>query len=357
MPYSPFPDRLLAWWDRHGRKTLPWQNPRDPYRVWVSEIMLQQTQVSAVVPYFEHWMERFPDLQALAQAPMDEVLSLWSGLGYYARARHLHAAARICAEEHGGRLPESAEALEKLPGIGPSTANAIVSLAFDRPAVVLDGNVKRVMARHAGIEGWPGESGVQRTLWREAELRLHAKRGADYSQAIMDLGALVCTRNSPGCEECPVAGDCVARDLGATDRIPAPRPKKDVPTRTLHMLVVRDLHGRVLLKRRPPTGIWGGLWSLPEGKTPDAAHSAIGLNGEGPKHAARGLPEVEHRLTHLNLRIWPSLITLTQDTALEWPEIQDSRDIAWFAEVDWPTLGLPKPVNELLHSLKRQDLP
>lgn len=354
MPSSPFPDRLLEWWDANGRKSLPWQNPRNPYRVWVSEIMLQQTQVSAVIPYFERWMRRFPDLPALANAPLDEVLSLWSGLGYYARARNLHAAAQSCAEHYGGHLPDSAEMLEQLPGIGPSTANAIISLAFDRPAAVLDGNVRRVLARHAGVEGWPGKSAVQRALWREAETRLPAARGADYSQAIMDLGALVCSARNPQCGACPVAEDCRARELDAQHRIPAPRPKKEVPTRILHMLVVRDESGRVLLQRRQPNGIWGGLWSLPEGPTRRAARSRIGLGEDTPGHSPRSLPDLEHRLTHLRLRIRPTLMTLSGAAALKWTEVRETPDMAWFAATDWSELGLPKPVNQLLQNLERE---
>lgn len=354
MPSSPFPDRLLEWWDANGRKSLPWQNPRDPYRVWISEIMLQQTQVAAVIPYFERWMDRFPDLPALAKAPLDDVLSLWSGLGYYARARNLHAAAQLCVEHHGGHLPDSAKMLGQLPGIGPSTANAIISLAFDRPAAVLDGNVKRILARHAGIEGWPGKSATQRVLWREAETRLPAARGADYSQAIMDLGALVCAARNPQCGACPVAEDCRARRLDAQDRIPAPRPGKEVPTRVLHMLVVRDESGRVLLQRRPPSGIWGGLWSLPEGPTRRAARSRIGLNGKNMARNPRCLPAIEHRLTHMRLRIRPALMTLSGAAALKWPEVRETSDMAWFAEADWSELGLPKPVNQLLQNLERE---
>ncbi|NNK37435.1 MAG: A/G-specific adenine glycosylase, partial [Xanthomonadales bacterium] len=210
----PFAERLLVWWDRHGRKHLPWQQPRTPYRVWVSEIMLQQTQVATVIPYFERWMARFPDIESLAEAPLDDVLSHWSGLGYYARARNLHKTARRCRDDHGGELPLETTALSALPGIGESTANAIVSQATDRPAAVLDGNVRRVLARHAAIEGWTGKASVQKALWTEAVDRLPAARGADYTQAVMDLGALVCTRSSPACVDCPVSEDCAALQRG-----------------------------------------------------------------------------------------------------------------------------------------------
>ena len=199
-----FAERLLAWWDRHGRHDRPWQHPRTPYRVWVAEIMLQQTQVSTVIPYFKRFVDRFPTLVTLAEAELDEVLSLWSGLGYYARARNLHRAAAICVREHGDELPRAREQLAGLPGIGESTANAILSQAWDVPAVVLDGNVRRVLARHDAVAGWPGQSAVQRSLWQAAERRLPRDRGADYTQAVMDLGATLCTRAHPGCRQCPV---------------------------------------------------------------------------------------------------------------------------------------------------------
>lgn len=352
MPSSPFPkhfpDRVLAWWDCHGRKDLPWQNPREAYRVWISEIMLQQTQVATVIPYFERWMARFPDVEALAEATEDEVLSLWSGLGYYARARNLHEAAKTCAELHGGALPESQAELTDLPGIGRSTANAILSLAFDRPAAVLDGNVKRLLARHAGIDGWPGDGKVQKRLWHEAEARLPAERAADYSQAMMDLGALVCTRSAPACRQCPVSEDCRALALDAIDRMPAPRPKKAVPEKTVHMVVIRDERGRVLLERRPPSGIWGGLWSLPEGASSKHALAKLGFRaGTVP---VRVLGQREHRLTHLRLQISCALLTLENcHPATE--SLNDAPARSWFGPGEWPDLGLPKPVREILEEV------
>ncbi|HET6591987.1 MAG TPA: A/G-specific adenine glycosylase, partial [Xanthomonadales bacterium] len=260
-----FADRLLAWWDVHGRHDLPWQHPRTPYRVWISEIMLQQTQVGTVIPYFERWMRDFPDLAALAAASLDDVLSHWSGLGYYARARNLHRAAIQCVREHGADLPPGAEALSALPGIGLSTANAIVSLSTDAPKPVLDGNVRRVLARHSAIAGWTGQAAVQKRLWAEAEARLPTDRGADYTQAVMDLGATLCTRSKPGCEQCPVRTDCRGLAAGKVSQLPSAKPATRVSDRTLDMLILRDERGRVLLEKRPPAGIWGGLWCLPEG--------------------------------------------------------------------------------------------
>lgn len=350
MPSSPFPDRVLAWFERHGRKDLPWQNPRDAYRVWVSEIMLQQTQVSTVIPYFERWMRRFPDIETLAAAPEDAVLSLWSGLGYYARARNMYKTAQLCTERFGGRLPDNAEELTELPGIGRSTANAILSQAFDHPAAVLDGNVKRLLARHAGIEGWPGEARVQSKLWLEAEARLPGRGAADYSQAMMDLGALVCTRSKPACRRCPVSDDCRALEFNAIDRIPAPRPRKPVPEKTVHMLVLRDGEGRTLLQRRPPSGIWGGLWSLPEGDSKQAAFSKLGLTSEDLDGRERGLPDIEHRLTHLRLHIKPALVTLPPAGTLQCGSVKENPDMAWFGREALRGLGLPKPVNDLLQN-------
>lgn len=326
MSAAPFSDRLLAWFERHGRHDLPWQHPRTPYRVWVSEIMLQQTQVTTVIPYFERFMARFPTLQSLAAAEPDDVLALWSGLGYYARARNLHRAARHCVEHHGDELPTDFDALVALPGIGDSTANAIVSQVTDEPAVVLDGNVRRVVARHAAIEGWPGRSAVHRALWQASEARLPAHRGADYTQAIMDLGATVCTARQPGCERCPVADDCSALVEGRVDAFPGRKPATPVREVTLPLLVIDDGAGRVLLERRPTRGIWGGLWSLPEGEHP----------------AARALPEREHRLTHRRLTLRPAHLS---DASTEPGERQ-----AWFRAAEWATLGLPKPIRDLLET-------
>jgi A/G-specific adenine glycosylase len=254
-------------------------------------------------------------------------------------------------QHFGGRLPETAEALTELPGIGPSTANAIVSLAFGQPAAILDGNVKRLLARQAGIEGWPGNSKVQRLLWREAESRLPTERAADYSQAIMDLGAMVCVRGKPDCEKCPVRSDCRALELGVVARLPTARPGKAVPEKTIHMLVIHDELGRVLLQRRPPTGIWGGLWSFPEGDTRQEAAAQLGLNGAIAHSAEPGLPALEHRLTHLHLHIEPTLMTLPQPGGLECTQLRENSELAWFDKQAWEKLGLPKPVNDLLREL------
>ena len=335
-----FSDRLFKWWDQHGRKDLPWQHPRSPYRVWVSEIMLQQTQVGTVIPYFERFMGRFPDLATLAAATQDDVLALWAGLGYYARGRNLHKAARLVMDQHGGVLPESAEELASLPGIGASTANAIVSQAHDIPAVVLDGNVRRVIARHDAIEGWAGKRPVLKRLWSAAEKRLAPQRAADYTQAIMDLGATVCTRTKPDCAHCPVNSDCRAYQADTINCFPTPRPKLNIREKDLHMLIVTRPDGSILLERRPPAGIWGGLWSLPEAESLDALAQQVGISQD----LLTPLPDFEHRLTHIKLNIRPQLAR-SEPAALK---VECSEGKRWFGGDEWPLLGLPQPVLGLL---------
>jgi A/G-specific adenine glycosylase len=337
----------LLWWDRHGRKDLPWQHPRTPYRVWISEIMLQQTQVATVIPYFERWMKTLPDVQSLAAEPLDDVLSLWSGLGYYARARNLHQAAAQCVEQHGGELPVDAEDLVQLPGIGLSTANAIVSQSMDRPAAVLDGNVRRVLARHAAVAGWTGRAAVQKTLWSEAETRLPAERGADYTQAIMDLGAMVCTRSRPACGDCPVAADCQALDLRLVDSLPSPKPPARVRDKSLFMLIMQDKEHKVLLEKRPPTGIWGGLWCLPEGECIESIEERLGTR----VRQLRQLPAFEHRLSHLRLSIRPVVVSPASAR-----KVKSISETAWFSPSQQGSLGLPKPVAVLLNRFNNGEI-
>jgi A/G-specific adenine glycosylase len=333
-----FASRLLAWWDVHGRKDLPWQHPRTPYRVWVSEIMLQQTQVSTVIDYFQRFEQRFPDLPSLATAPVDDVLAAWAGLGYYARARNLHQAAQTCMAEFAGDLPAEVEQLVSLPGIGLSTANAIVSQTQDVPATVLDGNVKRVMARHAAVGGWPGKPAVTKQLLAAADARLTSERGADYTQAIMDLGATLCTRSKPACPACPVRADCRALAAGTVAQYPASKPKAGVPEKVLYMLVLRNFHGEVLLERRPPTGIWGGMWSLPEAGTAQAVKARFGVR------RATELPGFDHRLSHRLLKIRPLLAK-----ALPKPgAVADTDDLRWQAIDSRKDLGLAKPIEDIL---------
>jgi A/G-specific adenine glycosylase len=309
--------------------------------------MLQQTQVATVIPYFERWMTTFPDITTLAEASEDEVLGLWSGLGYYARARNLHKSAGICMADHGGMLPESAEELAALPGIGPSTANAIVSQSTDRPTAVLDGNVRRVLARHAAIEGWTGASTVQKKLWTEAENRLPEQRGADYTQAVMDLGALLCIRSKPRCDECPVNSDCKARLENETDRLPTPKPRTRVGEKTLFMLLMQDNEGRILLEKRPGAGIWGGLWSLPDAESKTVLADRFGIDARKLETGKA----IEHRLSHLKLTIMPLLAGPCTATQVECATQQ-----GWFDRGQQAQLGLPKPVADLLLRVNNGEL-
>ena len=264
MNPAEFARRVLDWFDRHGRKQLPWQENPTPYRVWVSEIMLQQTQAATVIPYYQRFMARFPDLRTLADAELDEVLRLWAGLGYYARARHLHQTAQQLRDRQGGAMPLDSALLQALPGIGRSTAGAILALSGGQRQPILDGNVKRLLARVAAIEGWPGQARVAATLWALAERYTPTERVADYTQAIMDLGAMICTPRRPQCVVCPLVEQCAAHAQGRELDLPTPKPRREWPVRAVRMLLLCGASGEVLLERRPPVGIWGGLWSFPE---------------------------------------------------------------------------------------------
>lgn len=343
-----FSERLVAWYDRRGRRDLPWKSPPSPYRVWVSEIMLQQTRVQTVLGYFGRFMDRFPDLGALAAAPLDSVLHLWSGLGYYARARNLHRAACIVQREHGGNLPRTLDALMALPGIGRSTAAAILAQSHGERAVILDGNVRRVLARHAGIDGWPGAPAVERRLWDMAEALTPHARLPDYTQAIMDLGATVCVRARPRCAECPVAADCVARNTGRTETLPAPRPRTRLPVRHTTMLVVTAPDASVLLRRRTANGLWGGLWSLPEAdsEAPDAASWCLRHTGVAPM-VEEALDTFRHTFSHFHLDITPVRIRLPRPPAV----IMEPGQWLWYNVAQPDAIGIAAPVSRLLHRL------
>ena len=345
-----FADALLAWFDVHGRKDLPWQHPRTPYRAWVSEVMLQQTQVQTVIAYFERFVAALPTLAALADASQDRVLALWSGLGYYSRARNLHRAAQICMEQHAGELPRDFAALAALPGIGRSTAGAILAQAFGMRHAILDGNVRRVLARLHGVRGWPGEAGVQRILWARAEAHTPCARVADYTQAIMDLGATVCTRSRPRCALCPAAEDCVARRDGMVAEIPGRKPARALPTRETTMLIVRDGDGRVLLERRPPAGVWAGLWSVPE--SVDAESAPELLRERYSVHATTrvALGAFVHTFSHYHLHVTPLLVA-----AAAAPRVADDGGRGWFVREEWSALGLPAPVRRLLETVSEEE--
>lgn len=335
--------RLLAWFDRHGRKDLPWQQEPTPYRVWVSEIMLQQTQVATVIPYYEAFMRAFPDVAMLARATIDDVLRHWSGLGYYARARNLHTAAREVVEKHGGRFPGTFDEVMALPGIGRSTAGAILSLARGRRHAILDGNAKRVLARYHAVEGWPGKPAVSRVLWEHAERHTPAERTAAYTQAIMDLGATVCTRRRPACTICPLAVDCRACATGRQEDYPGRRAARARPSRHTHMALAL-FDGCIYLERRAPAGIWGGLWSLPEFAREDdlLAWCETELAAR-PQRVERWEP-LRHSFSHYDLDISPVVVQLAGASAA----VADNEDGIWYNYRQAPRFGLPAPVRTLI---------
>ena len=339
--YAP---RLLAWFERHGRHDLPWQHPRTPYRVWVSEIMLQQTPVAVVVPYFTRFIDALPSLPALAEAAQDEVLALWSGLGYYARARNLHAAAKRCVELHGSDLPRDPEALVALPGIGRSTAGAILAQAWGDAAPILDGNVKRVLSRVFGVEGWPGTPAIERNLWTIAETLLPTARLADYTQAQMDFGATLCTRADPACAICPLQDACLALREARVAELPSPKPGKPLPERSAHMLVIEDDARRVLLQRRPPTGVWASLWSLPEHADIADARHWFERHVDGDFDTAHGGDAIVHGFSHYRLRIHPHRIAGVRSR----DAVGDNADLRWAARDELKAIGLPAPIRRLL---------
>ena len=337
---------VVAWQRVHGRHGLPWQGTRDPYRIWLSEIMLQQTQVAAVIPYYARFLQRFADLAALAAAHEDEVLALWSGLGYYSRARNLHRAARQIAERHAGVFPNQFDAVLELPGIGRSTAAAICVFAYGAQHAILDGNVKRVFARCFGVAGYPGDAAVADVLWEHADRLVPAKNVEAYTQGLMDLGAGICTRTKPRCDLCPLSMQCVARRDDAIAQYPAPRPRKVLPQRHTRMLVM--LHaGQVLLEKRPDSGIWGGLWSLPE-LAADESSDAVCLTRFGVE-AGRisALPMVAHGFTHFLLDIEPLQIRVKKiDPRLTAP------GVVWLPLAELQGAALPAPVRRILAALE-----
>lgn len=339
-----FAARLLTWFDACGRHDLPWQHPRTPYRVWLSEIMLQQTQVQVVIPYFERFVAALPDVAALAAAPLDEVLALWSGLGYYARARNLHAAAKACVERHAGELPRDPDALVALPGIGRSTAGAILAQAWGDRAAILDGNVKRVLARVHGVEGWPGTPAIEKQLWQIAEAHLPSTRLADYTQAQMDFGATLCTRHDPACVVCPLQDDCIALREGRVADLPTPKPGKALPERRALMLWAENADGSVLLQRRPPVGIWASLWSFPEHADHADARLWFEAHLQGDFDQAETLAVVAHGFSHYRLQIQP----LRWRAAAAKVLVRDNPDLRWVARSELISLGIPAPVRKLL---------
>lgn len=342
----PFSQRLLSWYTQYGRHDLPWQQDRSLYRVWVSEIMLQQTQVATVIPYFLRFMVRFPDSRSLADANQDEVLHLWTGLGYYARARNLHKAAQTLRDNYADQFPEEFDAVLALPGIGRSTAGAILAQALGQRHVILDGNVKRVLTRLYAIEGWPGKKAVENELWKLATQLTPEQQLTDYTQAIMDLGATACARK-PTCSACPVTDLCVSYQQGNVTGYPTPKKRKSLPVKTTHMLVLHNKDGHILLQQRPPSGIWGGLWSLPEYTDGDGQNLKqwckhhLGLVIED----SQTQPIFRHTFSHFHLDITP-VISRVKSPA---NHVMEASNRVWYNTQQPESLGLPAPVVKILN--------
>jgi len=336
-----FAARLIAWQQAYGRHDLPWQGTRDPYRIWLAEIMLQQTQVATVVPYYQRFVAAFPDIASLAAAPVERVLEHWSGLGYYRRAHRLHRAAGAIVAEHHGEFPRDAAVMARLPGIGRSTAAAIAAFAFGARGAILDGNVQRVLARHAAVEGFPAGATVKRALWQLAEALLPQSGIEIYTQALMDLGATVCLRTAPRCVACPVAIDCVARREQRIDELPPPRPRQALPRRARTVLLL-ERHGEVLLERRPASGVWAGLWSLPELDVGADAVAYCAKRFRARVVALPQLPVIEHGLTHLRLTLHPQPCAVRA-----WPRRVEP-GLLWMPLADAEGAALPAPIKKLL---------
>jgi len=344
---SSFAGKVLQWFDANGRKDLPWQQQPTPYRVWISEIMLQQTQVGTVIPYYQRFMHSFPDVVTLANAAIDDVLHHWSGLGYYARARNLHRAAQIVRDSYNGRFPDTLDEVVALPGIGRSTAGAILALSAGQRLPILDGNVKRVLARYHAVEGWPGRTEVARRLWQLAEQHTPGKDVAAYTQAIMDLGATVCSRTRPDCGACPLGGGCAAFRTGRQAEFPGRKPKAAKRLKNTRMLLAH-CDGALYLERRPASGIWGGLWSLPEladGQDVDD-WCASRLNARPAERDEWDL--LRHSFTHFDLDIQPLVVRLEHASR----KVADEDGCRWYALESPPKIGLAAPVRKLIDALK-----
>ena len=341
-----FSEAVIRWQKQHGRHALPWQNTRDAYRIWLSEIMLQQTQVTAVIPYYQRFLARFPDVASLAVAPSEDVMAHWSGLGYYTRARNLHRCAQRVVDEFGGVFPSDPDVLASLPGIGRSTAAAIAAFAYGARAAILDGNVKRVFCRVFGIDGYPGEKRIEDRLWRRAVALLPEDGIEAYTQGLMDLGATLCTRSSPVCQRCPLAQRCVALATSRVRELPVRKPKKAVPEKSTTMLVITE-GSEVLLEQRPDSGIWGGLLSLPEfGPEADIEAAAARF---GIFHGSERLQPFSHTFTHFKLHVAPFRVRLARRA-----HVAEEGGYVWYSGANLVDAPLPAPVKKLLLAVFRQ---
>ncbi|MCP5215989.1 MAG: A/G-specific adenine glycosylase [Pseudomonadales bacterium] len=344
MTPSKFNQAILKWFAEHGRTDLPWQKAINPYRVWISEIMLQQTQVSTVIPYYERFLASFPSVKPLAAASEDQVLSHWSGLGYYARARNLHKTAKQIQQQYQGDFPNSVEKLSALPGIGRSTAGAIISIAMNGRAPILDGNVKRVLSRFHAVEGWAGQSAVAAKLWQYAEDYTPKSNVAAYTQAIMDLGATVCTRTKPQCHQCPLSRNCAAHLSDQVTAFPQRKLKFNIPTKQSYCLILKNQNGEVLLEKRPPSGIWGGLWSLPEDRDKNTLYERwqqrLGCEINNPSECDK----LRHTFSHFHLELQPIQAQIQYQST----QIQDSDRWRWYQAEELKKIGLAAPIKKLL---------
>jgi len=347
MAPEEFQFQLLKWFDEFGRKDLPWQHPANAYRVWVSEVMLQQTQVVTVIPYFNKFIHEYPTVAELANAPLDDVLSLWAGLGYYARARNLHKSAQLIA---ASGFPDNIDEVVSLPGVGRSTAGAILSIAFNKSHAILDGNVRRVFARFKGVEGWTGGTAVNKHLWELSEKYTPKSRCADYTQAIMDLGATLCTRSKPQCGICPLQDNCLALAQNKVQELPTPKVSKKIPVKHAVFLLLINKQGEVLLEKRPPTGIWGGLWSVPE------LTDKLELNVWVDKKCLVVQESVElsvrrHTFSHYHLDYLPILLKVDSLTN----NVMEADLRIWYKHIDHKKVALPAPIKQLFDELKEEE--
>ncbi|MCW8929944.1 MAG: A/G-specific adenine glycosylase [Gammaproteobacteria bacterium] len=341
-----FAKKLLKWFDQYGRKDLPWQENKTPYRVWVSEIMLQQTQVKTVIPYYLKFMQHFPDIETLANAPQDDVLHLWTGLGYYARARNLHKTAQIITKENSGVFPKTSEELQSLPGIGRSTAGAILSFANAQHQPILDGNVKRILCRYFRVQGWSGHSKTQALLWSHTETITPKKRCDDFNQAMMDLGSSLCSRSKPQCQLCPLNTSCEAYIHNELSQYPNPKPKKDKPVKSAYFLMLTTQSNEILLEKRPEQGIWGSLWSFPQFEAQDQIKHWLDKYHYKQSKKMIFLPEFRHTFSHYHLQITPVRIQIEAPSV-----IMDDKSFIWFNRTKPLKLGMPTPITKLISEL------
>ncbi len=349
LNHENFSRRIIAWHEKFGRKTLPWQQDKSLYKTWVSEVMLQQTQVATVIPYFKKFMRSFPTITYLANAPLDEVLHHWTGLGYYARARNLHKAAQFIHDNYDGQFPQEFEQVLALPGIGRSTAGAILSLTLDKHFAILDGNVKRVLTRHQAIEGWTGEKSVENRLWQLAEKLTPAKQTNIFNQAMMDMGAMVCTRSKANCAQCPVQEDCLALRNGTVQDYPTPKAKKKIPVKTAVMLVLRENGKTLRLKQRPPAGIWGGLWCFPEYENEASCLAALQVQGIEQFNKTL-LPAFRHTFSHFHFDITPLLIDVS---VIETKQVMEESGSFWYNLQHPQKIGLAAATKKIINAVNK----